>query len=214
MALDGCVPAACEGHIAGLARLRLAPNQVIEDEVHELEDFSTGTKVRGQIKLPAEARARCLVEKNVRPPEAVDRLLRVAHEEEFAGADVDLVPIQAVYSVGAGGEEGGDLKLERVRVLELVDQDVREASGHRLANLRVVAEQPGSEHEQVIELEDSACPAVCGAVQRKLPESAQDGHQGGGASGGDKERSLSFGSSKRTMRHGLGFGASPNQVVF
>ena len=47
---DRRVPAACEGHIAWLAWLRLAPNQVIEDEVHELEDLSAGTEVGGEVQ--------------------------------------------------------------------------------------------------------------------------------------------------------------------
>ena len=54
-------------------------------------------------------------------PEAVDRLLRIADHEQLAGRGRRLAPV-ALGGVGRG-EQQEDLGLQRVGVLELVDED-------------------------------------------------------------------------------------------
>ena len=62
---------------------------------------------------------------DVGPTEPVDRLLRVADHEEVAGREVDLVPLARARlgrtRVG-GRDAGGQLDLDRVGVLELVEE--------------------------------------------------------------------------------------------
>ena len=87
-------------------------------------------EARGQVhaaaRPPLSSRARHVaVDRDVGAAEAVDRLLRIADDEEAAGDGRDRAPVGCGGIVG--GEQQQDLGLQRVGVLELVDEDVREA---------------------------------------------------------------------------------------
>ena len=206
-------PATGEVDVGWLTRLLFWSDEDREDEVHKVEDFAARAEVCSQIQLSAEMFERGLVELNVRPAEAVDRLLRVANEEEFALAYRNLVPAQAVDVGCAGGEEGGDLQLQWVGVLELIDQEVGKAPSHRFADFRVVAQEPGGEHQQVVELENATLAAVSRAVKGELLEAAEDGHEAGGLSGGDDEGAFRFGRAKRPVNGFLVPSLSPGGLV-
>src|SRR4029079_9593151 len=55
----------------------------------------------------------------------VDRLLRVADQEELTRCGLDAAPVARGGIVG--GEQQQDLRLERIGVLELVDEQMRAA---------------------------------------------------------------------------------------
>ena len=91
--------------------------------------------------LPVGGRVRPVAAEHldVRVPEAVDRLVLVADPEQVAAL-----------------EQGKQLVLERVGVLELVDEDVLEALGVLAAQTRVAGEQVAREQLEVLEVERGA----------------------------------------------------------
>ena len=82
--------------------------------------------------------------------EAVDRLLRIADDEQAPGLRHELAPV----ALGAGwrADPGDQLGLDRIGVLELVDQDVGGAPAEVLAHDRVVAHQVARADQQVVEV--------------------------------------------------------------
>ena len=96
--------------------------------------------------------------------EPVDRLLRVADHEQAPGLDLDVGPTRCV---GLGGVEGrdahGELDLDRVGVLELVEQQplvpLVEGGPHDGTLLRVAQHLPRQD-EQVVELEGARRPGA------------------------------------------------------
>ena len=105
---------------------------------------------------------RALVEDDVRPPEAVDGLLGIADEEEPARVDLHLVPRRRCAHRLAAGDERGDLDLQRIGVLKLIDQQVRELLAQAAPHRRVATQEVACLHEQVVELE----PALAAALVR------------------------------------------------
>ena len=81
--------------------------------------------------------AHLAVDLDVGAPEAVDRLLRVADDEQLAGDGRDAAPVVLRRIVGR--EQQQDLGLQRIGVLELVDEEVREARLERAADARVAS---------------------------------------------------------------------------
>ena len=73
-----------------------------------------------------EPLAHLAIDADVGAAEPVDRLLGVADDEEAAG-DGDDARASRPASGSADGEQQQDLRLQRIGVLELVDEDVREA---------------------------------------------------------------------------------------
>ena len=107
-------------------------------------------------------------QRDVRPAEPVDRLLGVAHEEEAARLDA------VAIAVGSGGDEDGQLDLERVGVLELVDEQVRVALAERVAHGRLVAEEVARFDEQVVEREPAGPPPLLGRRQREPADGVEE----------------------------------------
>ena len=92
-----------------------------------------------------------MIDADVGPPEAVDGLLRVADNEELAPLEAQPGPVALLRLVRRRGEEPDDLHLERVSVLEFVDEDTVEASLGATADLRVVAQEVTRPRQQVVE---------------------------------------------------------------
>ena len=91
------------------------------------------------------------VDRDVGASEAVDRLLGIADEEEAAGRRPCLAPVGLGRIVG--GEQQQDLGLQRIGVLELIDEHPLEAALKAGADLRVVADQVARAEQQVEEVE-------------------------------------------------------------
>ena len=98
-----------------------------------------------------ELLAHRLVDADVGAAEPVDRLLGVADDEQLARRGPDGAPVGLVRIVRR--EQQQDLGLQRIGVLELVDEQVREPLLERRAHVAAVAHDVARAHEQVEEVE-------------------------------------------------------------
>ena len=103
--------------------------------------------------LRADQRLDLVVEGDVGAAEAVDGLLRVADHEELAGLELHLPPRRGARLALAEVED--DLRLQRVGVLELVDEEVAEAPLKGAAGVEIGREQVAQAAEEVGEVESS-----------------------------------------------------------
>ena len=83
--------------------------------------------------------------------EAIDRLLRIADDEQLAGNGRDVLPARLVRIVRRQQQQ--QLGLQRIGVLELVDEDPREARLEVPPHVRVVAHQIARAQQQIEEVE-------------------------------------------------------------
>ena len=118
------------------------------------------------------------VDADVGAAEPVDRLLRVADEEQRAGARARAPPVGLAVVVGR--EQQQDLRLERIGVLELVDEDPLEARLESAPHLCVVAHEVARAEQQIEEVERAAASlqlvvAVDGAAQIALEQGGEVG---------------------------------------
>ena len=100
---------------------------------------------------PDEAIADLAVDADVGAAEAIDRLLRVADNEETAGNRRRGAPIRRGWI--RGGEQHQDLRLQRVGVLELVDEDMCEAALKPASHQLVSPDQIAGLEQQIEEIE-------------------------------------------------------------
>ena len=92
-----------------------------------------------------------LIESHIGAPEPVYRLLRIADQEEFAGNRAGSLPVRLVGVVG--GEQEENLGLERIGVLELVDEKVSEALLQLVTDSDIIANEITCLDEEVEEIE-------------------------------------------------------------
>src|SRR6478736_2147711 len=92
-----------------------------------------------------------LIERHVRAPEPVDRLLRIADQEKLAGDRTHCAPVRLAGVVC--GEKRKDLGLEGISVLEFVDEKVREALLQLAAHAGMIANEIAHLDEEVEEIE-------------------------------------------------------------
>ena len=118
--------------------------------------------------------------------EAVDRLLRVAHDEE---------PVRRA-------EEREQRLLHRVRVLELVHEEVVEAGPHLLPHPGVVAEEPEGPPLEVVEVERP--PLVAGVGVGSVQFGDEGGQRPGHGGGADADE---------VVEEGLRGGAHGGEVL-
>ena len=117
---------------------------------------------------------------DVGPAEAVDRLLGVTHDEEVPGCHVHLLPRLApcrlVARVG-GGDANGQLDLDGIGVLELVEKQpvvaLVQGRPHGRAVLGV-AQQRSGQDEQIVELQLAGPLAGLGTGQGEGPDGAAE----------------------------------------
>jgi hypothetical protein len=112
--------------------------------------------VRGPLR--EQAILHLLVDGDVRAPEAVDRLLRVADREELAGARARTAPVGLGRVVGR--EQQQDLDLEGIRVLELVHEEMGRALPELASHGGVAHQQVARAQQQVDEVEAAGTPLL------------------------------------------------------
>src|SRR5436305_5321584 len=95
-------------------------------------------------------RSNLVVDGDVRPAEAIDRLLGVAHYGQPTLSWEQLLP--ASIGLLVARQKQRQLCLGWVGVLELVDQDCAKASAEVVARRRGVAEQIASPEQEVVEV--------------------------------------------------------------
>ncbi len=100
----------------------------LEDLVERFRERGSRTEARRQVENPPvpgeDAALEALIERDVGPPKAVDRLLRVSDDEERARLGRQLPDVARVRSRRRQDEQ--QLGLERIGVLELVHEEVRQ----------------------------------------------------------------------------------------
>ena len=136
--------------VVGLQRIGVAVHVVAERRVHEMLDAGTlrndVCSVTAVAPLSLQTVAHAAIGADVGAAEAIDRLLRIADDEQRARPD-------ACPSIVAR-EQQQQLGLQRIGVLELVDQDDAEAlSGTRGRHRRVVADQIARLDQQIEKVE-------------------------------------------------------------
>ena len=152
--------------------------------------------------VAAQALADAVEEAGVGAAEAVDGLLGVAHHVELAGRGLRLAPV-ALGGIG-GGEQEQNLGLQRVGVLELVDEDAL-VDALQIGARAIVAQQVAGAEQQVHEIELAGAALFLLIEAHHFPEFvAQVGGEigvGGLAEGFDGELQLFPGGAER--RRGL-----------
>ena len=134
-----------------------------EDVVHEVDDRRDRAEVLDERRVvEPEARVRRVVDAQVGTSEAVDRLLGVTDDDERTRQDLDLVPRTVTRAVVARRQQRGELDLQRVGVLELVEEDRPPPPRRGRADSGIGAEQLAREDEQVVELERAVAAALVG----------------------------------------------------
>ena len=120
-------------------RVGLGDDEIAEHVVHEVDHRARRPEVAGElVQRRAERTTGAEERSDVGAPEAVDRLLGVADDEEPPGIGGDLVP-RSVARVGiAGREQRGEVALDRVGVLELVEEQARVALAEAAADVDAV----------------------------------------------------------------------------
>ena len=105
---------------------------------------------------------------DVGAPEPVDRLLRITDDEQALRERSQLSPVGVVRRiVGPCREPHGDLELDRVGVLELVEQDPLVARVQPRSDVWSCREQPPREHQEVVELERAVGRPSDGSVEHE-----------------------------------------------
>ncbi len=155
-----------EGLVGGLGGF-LGLDQGFEDGVDPAEDGCDGAEVGGEGDGFAEEVLSGEVRRDVGAAEAVDRLFGVADDEQAAFWDFDVAPVLG-FCFGATRDPDGELDLDRVGVLELVQQEPLEALVQRCADSRVPAQEVAGENQQVVELQAPFLTADPGRFQHAL----------------------------------------------
>src|SRR5262249_46615841 len=101
--------------------------------------------------LGEEPLLQVLVERNVCAAESIDRLLGITDEEKFARNGTGDLPIRFGRIVRR--EQKEDLRLKRVGVLELVDEEMRDALLKLVTDRSVVQQEIARADEQIQEVE-------------------------------------------------------------
>ena len=135
-------------HVCRLARVQVAGHLRRKGRVHELLNRRHAAIARGQLQHASAARrelpADVPIRADVGAAEPIDRLLRIADDEELAA---DVV-----------GEEQQNLRLNRIGVLEFVDEDMRELLLEVRAHVGVAPDQVAGAGQQVGEIEHAGRP--------------------------------------------------------
>ncbi len=149
-----------ERDVGGL-HARVLGQQRFEGGVDDVQDGRHRAEVLDQLDgQQPEPTAGVVVDAEIRVPEPVDGLLRVAHEHQRAVPDRDVGPVEPARVGAVGGEEHRQLELQRVGVLELVDQQVPVPVDGGRPRVRMVSQQVPGQDEQVVEEQPSLAAAV------------------------------------------------------
>src|SRR3989338_349685 len=119
-------------------------DQPIEDSVDDIQDLSMAEKIRAETAFDAVLRLDDFLHDfeiglDVGAAESVNGLLRISDDEDLPRSELHLSPILGLPA-DLFGEIDQDFVLDRIGVLELVDQDCLVAALQRLANRGAIAQ--------------------------------------------------------------------------
>ena len=165
-------PARIEALEGGL-RVGLVLDDLAEDVVGELDDGCRGAEVGAQSSgVGADLLGGTQVLADVGATESVDRLFRIAHDEQPPGEGSEVAPVGVLmWIVRWRGETNGDLQLNGVGVLELVEQHPLVPPVQCAADLDVVGlgEQAARVDEEVVEVEDAGVDTAAHGIEDEAP---------------------------------------------
>ena len=104
---------------------------------------------------------------DVGAPETIDRLLGIADHEESASAQTAVLPARRAV---VGGDAKQDLRLDRVGILEFVDEDVPIALPERATHRIVPAHERARPLQEIVEVENGGGAFEGGVVGEHLIE--------------------------------------------
>ncbi len=118
-----------------------------------------------------------VVDGDVCTAKAVDALLGVTDDEQFSGHELSVTPIgrQCATIALLSAQIDGDLGLQWVGVLELIDEHALVASLNRVANGGVVAEQVTRPREEVVEARGARRAALADTLEGEIAHVAEQG---------------------------------------
>lgn len=117
--------------------------------------------------------------------ETVDGLLGVADEEQPALLDRDLTPAAGIAVVARPGQQAGELDLQGVGVLKLVDHQDRPLVVQPAADMRVGAQHVAGQDEQIVVLQRTGLASSVGILQQPFLDAGAERLGGGHPYGGD-----------------------------
>ena len=148
-------------------------NQLFEQAVHNVHDPVVAPEINDQLQcsLTEHVVQEHLIGPDVGAPELVDGLLGVTDDEELSRLQPDVPPARRLAFPLLRQEED-DFVLDRVGVLELIDQEVPDAVFQRAADLGAVPEQVPGPGELGIEVQvtgkDKVPPELSGEGEDQL----------------------------------------------
>ncbi len=150
-------------------RIRLLNgHRIAEERVDPREDRLDRAEVGGEPGprvVRTEPVAGSKEQFDVGASEPVDRLFRVADEEQAAVANRELGPRRRRVALHRRRDQDRELDLNGVGVLELVEEDVGVALVQAIARVAARAQQISREHEEVVELEPAVRASGLGGVE-------------------------------------------------
>ena len=160
---------------------RLAHEDVVEYGVERGEQLRVRAEVRRDLLVRARERAvsHLVVDGDVGAAEAVDRLLRVADDRQPARRRCQRPPVAVRLLVAC--QEQRELRLDRIGVLELVDQHDLVAAPEVVARRLVRAQQVARPEQQVVEVRLAGGASLALVVVDELLDPRQQAQQRVGA---------------------------------
>ncbi len=148
-------------------------DQPLERAVHPRDDLLGRAEVLDDRPLSAEQMALyVVVHRDIGAAEAVDRLLRIAYDEQ--AAEPQRYPAPVRFASIRRAEPHDHLGLQRVRILEFVDEDAAVLALEVAPHLRVVAHEVARPDQQIVEIRLAVAPP---AVRVEADESLQPQHE-------------------------------------
>ncbi len=146
-----------EGDVPGLLDVGVLVHGDAEGQVHGALKVRRRAEARRELHpataLTQDLRHHLLVHADVGPPEPVNRLLRVTHQEQAPGARTDARPVALVRIVRRQQQE--ELGLQRVGILELVHEEAGEAHLEVAPCRGVISDQVAGADQEIEEVERS-----------------------------------------------------------
>ena len=168
-----------QGDILGLAS-RLGDDEFAKDLVDPRDDRLGGAEVDGEGGAIRDVLSGGEEGADVGPSEPVDRLLRIADKEEAPRTGLDLVPrLAGDVDGGIGRDQDCEFDLDRVGVLELVEQQAGIPRAKRVPDRNAVLRTPqqaARPDEQIVKLEPTDLAPLLGGVEHEPTQPS--GHVG------------------------------------
>ena len=155
-----------EGHVFRLQHFRIAGHHRREGGIDSVLDVRPGAKTGAQRHAfsarPLQHLIDAPIDSHVSATETINRLFGVADQEQFPRNRSSFAPVR--LSRITGGQQQQNLGLQRIGVLELIDEDSFEALLKARPHLRIIPDEISC-LEQKVEKVESAGLGFCGFIR-------------------------------------------------